>query len=87
MEQQVMCCSASIYFTCARGKMVLGQACAGPVPGLPGMGCGRCWRGEQAQPFQPHRWEAGLLLPRFLPRLGPQVPKGKLRLSSDAGEC
>lgn len=43
--------------------------------------------GEQAQPFQPHRWEAGLLLPRFLPRLGPQVPKGKLRLSSDAGEC
>lgn len=32
MEQQVMCCSASIYFTCARGKMVLGQACAGAVP-------------------------------------------------------
>lgn len=27
-----MGCSMSIYFTCAREKMVLGQGCAGAVP-------------------------------------------------------
>lgn len=77
MEQQVMCCSASIYFTCARGKMVLGQACAGAVPGLPGMGCGRCWRGGTgsalpAPPLGGRAAPASLLTPP-----GSPSPKGE----------